>query len=126
SREWDAMAPAGELPLLLADGNRPIVAARRGAPPSLDARARLGLFAVLFLACLPLLAASPPWAGAGLAGLFLGTSALARGGARVLAEPRTWLLAAGPLLLPLALSALARREEARPSRFRLPLAYVLL
>ncbi len=126
SREWDAMAPAGDLPLLLADGHRPVVAARRGAPASVDARARLALFVVLAAACLPLVAAGPAWVGAGLAVLFLGTSALARGGGRTLSEPRTWMLAAGPLLLPLALAALARGRESVSARRRLPVAYVLL
>jgi signal transduction histidine kinase/HAMP domain-containing protein len=125
SQEWDAIAPAGDLPLLLTDGNRPVVAARRGAPASVDRRARLALFVALVVACLLLLAAeSPPWVGAGLATLFLGTAALARGGGRALAEPRTWLLAVGPLLLPSALAALTRRE--RVGRRWLPAAYGLL
>ncbi len=126
SQEWDAMAPAGDLPLLLTDANRPIVAARRGAPASVDSRARLALFAAIVIACLPLLGAGPVAVGGGLAVLFLGTTALAGGGGHALAAPRPWRAAVGPLLLPLALAALAGRAASRGGRLRLPAAYALL
>ena len=63
--------------------------------------------------------------GAGLALAFLGAEAAAGGARRLLAEPRTWVLAAGLFCLPIGLGAASAAVRACARPLRLALAYAL-
>ncbi|MGE5413404.1 MAG: hypothetical protein ACM3NW_04450, partial [Syntrophomonadaceae bacterium] len=119
SQQWDAVAPSGDLPLVLTAGTRPLVAVRRGAPATADRRERLVGFAALLVVILPMLAGGPAWLGVGLAAAYLATASLAGpAGVRLLGEPTAWLLALGPFFLPIGLAALARPPESGAARWR--------
>ncbi len=121
---WEPVAPSGGRPVVLSDGGRWLVAARRSVPAASGREPRAAVLGLVVLASLPLLAAGPVWVGGGLALLFLGGIAWAGPGAHALASSGTWVLALGPLLLPEGLALLQRRDGA--PRRAIPAGFVLL
>jgi signal transduction histidine kinase/HAMP domain-containing protein len=109
---WEPIAAEAGRPVLLGEGGHALVVARRAepAPPMPRNASRKAALAVLVLAALPLLAFGPAEIGLGLAVLFLGSVAASSGAPRSLASGTVWILSVGPLLLPLALARLRRRE----------------
>ncbi|HKD16494.1 MAG TPA: ATP-binding protein [Thermoanaerobaculia bacterium] len=112
---WEPVAAEAGRPVLLGEGGRALVVARRAepAPPMPPSPWRGAAFVVLALGALPLLAAGPLEIGLGLALLFLGSVAASAGTPRSLAASTVWILSVGLLLLPFALSRLHRREVGR-------------
>ncbi len=127
---WEPMAPDGAAPPLLeAASGRAALVAGRNARGGVGAPVRghgVALALVLALAfALVAFDTTPLSIGGGLALAFLGAEAAAGGTQRLLAEPRTWVLAAGLFFLPVGL-ALLRRSSRLPRAARLGLAYALL
>jgi signal transduction histidine kinase/HAMP domain-containing protein len=112
---WEPIAAEAGRPILLGEGERPLVVARRAdpVPPSPGTTPRAAAVVLLLVSALPLLAAGPIPIGLGLTALFLGAVAASAGGPHSLASPTIWILSLGPLLLPLALASLQRREDGR-------------
>ena len=124
---WDPIAAEAGRPVLLGEGGRALVSARRAEPLPPVSRSSSGgaALALLILAALPLLAAGPIEIGLGLGVLFLGSVAASAAAPRSLTSATVWILSAGPMLLPPALARLHRREPAR-SASNVAAGFVLL
>jgi signal transduction histidine kinase len=126
---WEPIAPDGSSPALLStpSGSEVLVAGRmaKSGPPAPVRGRRLVLAFVLVLAFALVALAPAQTIGAGLALAFLGAEAAAGDFQRVLADPRTWVLASGLFYLPVGLGLLRGSSRLRPA-LRLLLAYALL
>jgi signal transduction histidine kinase len=124
---WDPIAAEAARPVLLGEGGRAVVSARRAEPVPPPSRTSSGgaALGLLIVAALPLLAAGPLEVGLGLAALFLGSVAASVPTPHSLVSPTVWILSVGPLLLPPALAHLRRREPERATP-SMAAGYVLL